>query len=213
MLGWVFSFTIYNYAVDKGGYFHSSAASPRTYDLPWTLVKILGSVSVWTLWTEEKTFALFGNRNIYPQPFSPNLITMPNMQSRRWRYQLTKSMEQSSSWEANRSPANQEYLRFLGKQKVRYSTYNSPPPLLVLSYSDPVRDLHPHFSKIHFSIIFPSTRGSFKFSFPQVSSLKSYMRTSTLSHTCYMSYTFQSSWLDHLNVIWSGIQSIKLLVE
>jgi hypothetical protein len=65
-------------------------------------------------------------------------------------------------------------------------------------------------SQVHFNII-PSTPGSIKWSpslrFPH----KSPVCTSPLPHTCHMSCPSQSSWLDHPNDIWWGVQSIKLL--
>ena len=44
-------------------------------------------------------------------------------------------MEQSPSWEADRSSASQEILR---NPKVHHRIHNSPPPVPVLSQVDPV---------------------------------------------------------------------------
>jgi hypothetical protein len=46
-------------------------------------------------------------------------------------------MEQSPSWEANRSLASQEIPRVLWKLKVHYRIHKSPPPVRSLSYSSP----------------------------------------------------------------------------
>jgi hypothetical protein len=39
-------------------------------------------------------------------------------------------MEQSPSWEANRSSASQEFSRILWNPKAQYHTYKSPVPIL-----------------------------------------------------------------------------------
>ena len=125
---------------------------------------------------------------------------------RKWgkHFQLTNSMEQSPSWEANMSSASQQIPRILCNLKVHYRIYNSLPPVPILRQSDPVRDAPSHCSKIHFNII-QSTPGSPKccssFRFPHWNPI----RTSTFSHTCYMR-CLSSSWLGHVNDIWWGIE-------
>jgi hypothetical protein len=55
---------------------------------------------------------------------------------------MTNSMEQSPSWEANRSSASQEIHRILWKPKVHYRIHNSPPP--VLSWAISIQSMPPH---------------------------------------------------------------------
>jgi hypothetical protein len=61
----------------------------------------------------------------------------------RGLHQPTNSMEQSPSWEANKSSASKEILRILWNPKVHYRIHKNPPPVPILSHINPVHAPHP----------------------------------------------------------------------
>jgi hypothetical protein len=85
-------------------------------------------------------------------------------------YLFTYSMQQSPSWEANRSSAIQEIPGMLWNPKVHYSFRRCPPPVPILSQLDPVPTPHPTFWRSililssHLHLFLPS--GLFPSGFP-----------------------------------------------
>ena len=75
-------------------------------------------------------------------------------------YLLTHSMQHSPSWEVNRFSASQEIPRILWNPKVHYRIHKCPPPVAILSQTDPVHISTSHFLKIHLNIIVSSKPGS-----------------------------------------------------
>ena len=79
-------------------------------------------------------------------------------------YLLTYCMEQSHSWEDNRSSASQEIPCILWNPKVHNRIHKCPPTAPILSQLDSVHTPTSHFLKIHLNIILPSSPGSSKWS-------------------------------------------------
>jgi hypothetical protein len=77
---------------------------------------------------------------------------------------LTYFMQQSPSWEANRFSASQEIPHILWESKVHHRIHKSPPPVIILSQSDPVQTSTSHFLNIHLKLILPSKPGCPKWS-------------------------------------------------
>jgi hypothetical protein len=63
-------------------------------------------------------------------------------------------MEQSPSWETDKTSASQEISGISWNPKVHYYFHKSLPPVLILSHINPVHAFSSHFLNIHFN---PST--------------------------------------------------------
>ena len=84
---------------------------------------------------------------------------------------------------------------------------------LSLSWAiNPVHAPPSHFQEFRLNIVIPSRPGSSKWS-PSLRFLhQNPVRTTSLPHTCYMPRPSHSSWFDHPNNVWWGVQNIKLLI-
>ena len=68
--------------------------------------------------------------------------------------QPTNSLEQSPSWEPNRSSASQEIPRISCNLKDHHRVHKIPSPGPILSQRNPLHASPSHFLKLHFNIIF-----------------------------------------------------------
>ena len=84
---------------------------------------------------------------------------------------------------------------------------------LSLSWARSIQSLpSSHLSKIHFDIVLPSMPGFSKW-FPSLSfPHQNPVCTSPLPHTYCMPCPSPPSWFNHPNIIWWGVQSMKLFV-
>jgi len=62
-------------------------------------------------------------------------------------------MQESTSWEANRSSVSQEIPRLLWNPKVHYRIHKLSPALPILNQSNPSYSFRSHFLKINFNMI------------------------------------------------------------
>ena len=124
---------------------------------------------------------------------------------------ITNSMEQSPSWKCNMSSPSQQIPRILRNPKVHYGIHKHQLPVPVRNHIKPVHATPSHFLNLHFNIILPSMSRSSKWLFPSGLPTKTLYAPliSPLRATCPAHHIF--SWFDHPNIIWSGVQIIKLL--
>jgi hypothetical protein len=110
--------------------------------------------------------------------------------------QPTNPKEQSPSWEAYSSSANQEILRILLDPVLYRRIYMSPPRDPTLSHTTPVHALF-IYHEDPFSYYTPSIPGSSKLTLYIMSPHQNPPRTSPLLHTCYEPWPNHSSCSDH----------------
>ena len=120
-------------------------------------------------------------------------------------------MEHSPSWRARGSSASQEIPHILCNPNVPYCIHKWPPRVVILIHRNPFHTPPSHFLKIHLNITLPSTSKFSKWSPSLRISHQNPVGTSPISNACHMPCPSNSS-LNHLNLIWAGLQIINLLI-
>ena len=121
------------------------------------------------------------------------------------QYLCAYCVGQSPSWEANQFSTSQEIPPMSWNPKVHYCVYKCPPPVPFHSQISPDHAPTCHFLKNHLNIILPSMPGSCKWSLS--------LRFPHQNPECSLPLPIcASSWLDHPNNVWWGVQIIELLI-
>ena len=108
---------------------------------------------------------------------------------------ITNCMEQSPSWESDRSSASQEVLHISWNPEVHCRIHECPPPFPILSQINLVNASPSHFFKIHFSINISFMPRSSKWSLFLGCPHQNAVWTSPVPLTCHMPRPSYSSWL------------------
>jgi len=122
---------------------------------------------------------------------------------------LTKSIEQSPSWEANSHSASQAFLCCSWNPNVHYRIHNSPPLVPIPNQMNSVHKFPSCIPTIQF--ILPTSR-SYEWSITFRFSDHNFVCDSHVSHVCYMPSPSHPHWLDHPNNVRWGVQVMMLLI-
>jgi len=150
--------------------FYITHDAPQSVGLLWTRDQRVAETSTWqhtTLTTDKypspggiRTHDLSRERALTYALDRASIMLAMFIESNTTRTHSFVYFMQWSPSEANLSSASQEVSRMLWNPKVNWHSRKFPPPVPILSQLGSVHTPTSHLLKIHFSIIFPSTRGS-----------------------------------------------------
>ena len=142
-------------------------------------------------------------------PLKLKLVEIEHMKLHMQWTELTYSMVQSPSWEANWFVASQEIPRISRNPKVHYRTHKRPPLVSILGQPNPVHIPTSNLLEIHPNIIHPSTPRSPQWSpslrFPHQDPI----HPPLLAHTRHMPNPSHSSRFYHPHNIGWGVHEVR----
>jgi hypothetical protein len=120
--------------------------------------------------------------------------------------------ELSPSWEAANCAAIQKIPSKFKEPEGSSPCSQDPPPVPILSQSNPVPTIPSYLSKIHFNIVHLPTPWSSQWSLSFWLSHQYPICIPPLPHSCYMPCPSHPPWLDHSNYVWRGVQVMTLII-
>jgi len=125
---------------------------------------------------------------------------------------VSNTVKHIPAWEADNSSATQKIPWILWNLREYYHVHVSLPLVLTTNQMNPIHALTHCFSNICFNIILSFMSRSYRWSVSLRFPHQSIMWTSLLLRMCHMPNPSYSSWFYHSNIVWWGVQLMRLLV-